>query len=138
MFFARAACFGYKPNGLAETTLCMAKYSGLLYFTWKWRRNLPEVWCSEVSMLAARMQKMKANNLAGIERHNKRIYQNHSNEDIDDSLSYLNYDLVHQEGKYKDIVQEIIDSQKEGNRAIRKDAVLVNERQKALFRRKKP
>lgn len=70
---------------------------------------------------------MKANNLAGIERHNKRIYQNHSNEDIDDSLSYLNYDLVHQEGKYKDIVQEIIDSQKEGNRAIRKDAVLVNE-----------
>lgn len=73
------------------------------------------------------MQKMKANNLPGIERHNKRIYQNHSNEDIDNSLSYLNYDVVDRGGKYQDIVKEIIDSQKEGNRAIRKDAVLVNE-----------
>ncbi|WP_368987301.1 plasmid recombination protein [Caldifermentibacillus hisashii] len=37
---------------------------------------------------------MKANNLAGIERHNKRIYKNHSNEDIDGELSHLNYDLM--------------------------------------------
>lgn len=41
LFFARAACFGCKPKSLAETTLCMAKYSGL-YFTWKWCRNLAE------------------------------------------------------------------------------------------------
>ena len=78
-------------------------------------------------MLAARMQKMKANNLAGIERHNKRIYKNHSNEDIDGELSYLNYDLMNRQGKYADVVKEIIESQKEGNRAIRSDAVLVNE-----------
>lgn len=80
-----------------------------------------------MSMLAARMQKMKANNLAGIERHNKRIYKNHSNEDIDGELSYLNYDLMNRQGKYADVVKEIIESQKEGNRAIRSDAVLVNE-----------
>ncbi len=81
----------------------------------------------KMSMLAARMQKMKANNLAGIERHNKRIYKNHSNEDIDGELSHLNYDLMDRQGKYADIVKEIIDSQKKGNRAIRSDAVLVNE-----------
>lgn len=80
-----------------------------------------------MSMLAARMQKMKANNLAGIERHNKRIYKNHSNKDIDGELSHLNYDLMDRQGKYADIVKEIIDSQKKGNRAIRSDAVLVNE-----------
>nr|AAG28767.1 Mob/Pre [Heyndrickxia coagulans] len=80
-----------------------------------------------MSMLVARMQKMKANNLAGIERHNKRIYKNHSNEDIDGELSNSNYDLMDRQGKYADIVKEIIDSQKKGNRAIRSDAVLVNE-----------
>ncbi|MBM7684252.1 hypothetical protein JOD43_004474 [Pullulanibacillus pueri] len=73
------------------------------------------------------MQKMKAGNLSGMEKHNKRIFQNHSNPDIDTSLSDQNYDLMNREGKYKDIVTEIIESQKISQRATRKDAVLVSE-----------
>ena len=47
-----------------------------------------------MSMIVARMQKMKADNLIGIGNHNQRKTKNHSNPDIDTSLSELNYDLV--------------------------------------------
>ena len=47
-----------------------------------------------MSMIVARMQKMKAENLIGIGNHNQRKTKNHSNPDIDTSLSELNYDLV--------------------------------------------
>ena len=33
--------------------------------------------------MVARMQKMKSGNLGGIERHNQRTFENHSNPDID-------------------------------------------------------
>ena len=81
----------------------------------------------KMSMLAARMQKMKAGNLSGMENHNKRIFKNHSNPDIDTELSNQNYDLINRDGKYKDVVKDIIDSQKISDRATRKDAVLVSE-----------
>ncbi|OCL89622.1 plasmid recombination protein [Aliarcobacter butzleri] len=44
-----------------------------------------------MSMIVARMQKMKAENLVGIGNHNQRKTKNHSNPDIDTSLSKLNY-----------------------------------------------
>ena len=47
-----------------------------------------------MSMIVARMQKMKAGNLVGIGNHNQRKTKNHSNKDIDPLLSNLNYDLV--------------------------------------------
>ena len=55
-----------------------------------------------MSMIVARMQKMKAENLIGIGNHNQRKTKNHSNPDIDTSLSELNYDLVNRTENYKD------------------------------------
>lgn len=71
---------------------------------------------------------MKADNLVGIGNHNQRKTENHSNKDIDVKRSHLNYDLV--EGRtenYKTDIQEFIDENKSTSRAVRKDAVLINE-----------
>ncbi|RXF40216.1 plasmid recombination protein, partial [Enterococcus faecalis] len=81
-----------------------------------------------MSMIVARMQKMKTGNLGGIQKHNQREFVNHSNKDIDVERSEANYDLANEEPvNYQNHVSEIIDSQRESTRAIRKDAVLVNE-----------
>ena len=80
-----------------------------------------------MSMLVARMQKMKADNLIGIGNHNQRKTKNHSNPDIDISLSELNYDLVNRTDNYKKDIENFINENKATTRAIRKDAVLVNE-----------
>ena len=80
-----------------------------------------------MSMLVARMQKMKADNLIGIGNHNQRKTKNHSNPDIDISLSELNYELVNRTDNYKKDIENFINENKTTTRAIRKDAVLVNE-----------
>jgi len=74
------------------------------------------------------MQKMKTQNLGGIQKHNQREFENHSNKDIDVERSHLNFDLVNPSDiDYRNRIMSIIDEQREGDRAIRKDAVLVNE-----------
>jgi len=74
------------------------------------------------------MQKMKTQNLGGIQKHNQREFENHSNKDIDVDRSHLNFDLVNSADiDYRDRIMNIIEEQREGDRAIRKDAVLVNE-----------
>ena len=80
-----------------------------------------------MSMIVARMQKMKAENLIGIGNHNQRKTKNHSNPDIDISLSELNYELVNRTDNYKKDIENFINENKTTTRAIRKDAVLVNE-----------
>lgn len=80
-----------------------------------------------MSMIVARMQKMKAENLVGIGNHNQRKTKNHSNPDIDTSLSKLNYDLVDRTQNYKTDIKNFINENKSTTRAVRKDAVLVNE-----------
>lgn len=81
-----------------------------------------------MSMMVATMKKMKNGNLGGMQRHNQREFENHSNEDIDPERSDLNYDLVNDDKiSYKDKVNQIIDDQRIGTRAIRKDAVKVDE-----------
>lgn len=81
-----------------------------------------------MSKMVARMEKMKSGNLQGIQRHNQRETENHSNPDIDISRSHLNYDLVNDEPvNYREQVKNIIDSQRISQRAVRKDAVLVDE-----------
>lgn len=81
-----------------------------------------------MSKLVARMAKMKSGNLQGIQRHNQRETDNHSNKDIDVSRSFLNYDLIHSHAiHYQEHIKQIIDSQKISTRATRKDAVLVDE-----------
>ena len=81
-----------------------------------------------MSRIVARMEKMKAGNLGGIQRHNQRETDNHSNKEIDVERSYLNYDLVNTESiNYREKIQAIITSQRTSKRAVRKDAVLVDE-----------
>ena len=80
-----------------------------------------------MSMIVARMQKMKAENLIGIGNHNQRKTKNHSNPDIDTSLSELNYDLVNRTENYKTDIENFINENKSITRAVRKDAVLINE-----------
>jgi hypothetical protein len=81
-----------------------------------------------MSKIVARMEKMKTGNLGGIQRHNQRETDNHSNKEIDVTRSHLNYDLVNQESiNYRERIHEIIDTQRVSKRAVRKDAVLVDE-----------
>ncbi|MDU0882009.1 MAG: plasmid recombination protein, partial [Streptococcus salivarius] len=47
-----------------------------------------------MSYMVARMQKMKVGNLGGAHKHNERIFEKHSNKDIDTSRSHLNYELT--------------------------------------------
>lgn len=75
----------------------------------------------------ARMQKMKVGNLKGIENHNKRKTKNHTNKDIDVTKSHLNYDLVGNSATYYKNIMGYINENKASKRAIRKDAVVVNE-----------
>lgn len=82
-----------------------------------------------MSYMVARMQKMKAGNLGGAFRHNERIYENHSNKDIDPKKSNLNYELTDRNRKvsYESQIKDYVNENKISNRAIRKDAVLCDE-----------
>ena len=71
-----------------------------------------------MSMIVARMQKMKAENLIGIGNHNQRKTKNHSNPDIDTSLSELNYDLVDRTDNYKKDIENFINENKSTTRAV--------------------
>ena len=77
--------------------------------------------------VVALMQKMKVGNLTGIENHNKRKTKNHANKDIDVTKSHLNYDLVGNSGTYHKDIMGYINKNKASTRAVRKDAVVVNE-----------
>lgn len=81
-----------------------------------------------MAKIVARMMKLKAENLKGIEIHNQRETENHSNKDIDVERSHLNYDLVNpQKINYKKQVSEFIKKKRTSQRTVRKDAVLVDE-----------
>lgn len=82
-----------------------------------------------MSYMVARMQKMKVGNLGGAFRHNERIYENHSNKDIDPKKSNLNYELTDRNRKmsYESQIKDYVNENKISNRAIRKDAVLCDE-----------
>lgn len=81
-----------------------------------------------MSFAVARMTKLKADNLVGIGNHDQRKTTNHSNEDIDVSRSLLNYDLVAgRTNNFKTDIEAYINENKASKRAVRKDAVLVNE-----------
>lgn len=82
-----------------------------------------------MSYMVARMQKMKAGNLSGAYRHNERVFENHSNKDIDTSRSHLNYELTDRDRfvSYEMQIKDYVNENKLSNRAIRKDAVLCDE-----------
>ena len=72
---------------------------------------------------------MKVGNLGGAYRHNERIFENHSNKDIDTERSHLNYELTDRERSlsYEKQIKEYVNENKISQRAIRKDAVLCDE-----------
>lgn len=81
-----------------------------------------------MSFAVVRMIKLKSHDLKGVQFHNQRERESKTNPDIDESKSALNYDLLNANKiDYNKQVKQIIESQKEGTRKIRKDAVLVNE-----------
>jgi plasmid recombination enzyme len=75
------------------------------------------------------MQKMKSGNLGGAYRHNERIFENHSNKDIDPEKTHLNYELTDRDRSipYDRQIKQYINDNKISKRALRKDAVLCNE-----------
>lgn len=82
-----------------------------------------------MSYMVARMQKMKAWNLGGAYRHNERVFENHSNKDIDPDKSHLNYELTERDRglSYEAQIKDYVNENKISQRAIRKDAVLCDE-----------
>ena len=75
-----------------------------------------------MSYMVARMQKMKVGNLGGAHKHNERIFEKHSNKDIDTSRSHLNYELTDRDRSvsYEKQIKNYIDENKISKRAIRK------------------
>lgn len=75
----------------------------------------------------ATMKKMKADNLPGILRHDFRETDHHKNQDIDVDRSSQNYDLVADRKIRKNDVMNYIAEHRIGKRAVRKDAVVLDE-----------
>lgn len=72
---------------------------------------------------------MKVGNLGGAYKHNERVFETHSNNDIDSSKSHLNYELTDRDQSlsYEKQIKDYVNTNKVSNRAIRKDAVLCDE-----------
>ena len=82
-----------------------------------------------MSYMVARMQKMKAGNLGGAYKHNERVFETHSNKDIDPSRSPLNYELTDRDHSvsYEKKIKDYVNENKISNRAIRKRCGLCDE-----------
>lgn len=82
-----------------------------------------------MNKFVARMEKLKSDNLTGVGNHNQRKTDNHSNKEIDVSLSNKNYDLINgnEEFNFKTDIENYINSTKSTKPKVRKDATLVNE-----------
>lgn len=80
-----------------------------------------------MSMIVARMMKLKSGNLNGIGNHNDRRFSKHKNVDIDPERTSKNYDLINRKGSISSDIKDYIEQNKTTKKALRKDAVLVNE-----------
>lgn len=76
-----------------------------------------------MSYCIMRLEKRKANNITGVQIHNDRATENHSNEDINKELSHLNYDLI-ECPSYKKKINEELEKRYKVNKSLRKDATL--------------
>ncbi|MEB8995894.1 MobV family relaxase [Bacillus cereus] len=76
--------------------------------------------------MVCHMQKFKMTDVKGLQIHNQREKESHSNSDIIQERTEQNYDLIHDKEKvdYKKLIQNRIDNGVVSNRAIRKDAVV--------------
>jgi hypothetical protein len=80
-----------------------------------------------MSYLVATMKKMKAENLHGVFMHDLRLTKNHANEQIDVSKSADNFDLIDHGELSKSAIMDYIKSKRNSKRAVRKDAVVLDE-----------
>jgi hypothetical protein len=82
-----------------------------------------------MAYMVARTEKRKVGSLSGYQNHVDRKTENHSNKDIDDSKTYLNYDLVGHEVKtsFHEEFMAYINENRVGSRAVRKDAVVMQD-----------
>lgn len=76
-----------------------------------------------MSYCIMRLEKRKVNNITGMQIHNDRATENHSNEDINKELSHLNYDLI-ECPSYKKKINEELEKRYKVNKSLRKDATL--------------
>ena len=82
-----------------------------------------------MAFMVARTEKRKVGSLSGYQNHVDRKTDNHSNKDIDNSKTHLNYDLVgHETDKsfHKEFM-DYINENRVGSRAVRKDAVVMQD-----------
>ncbi|MFR0618484.1 MobV family relaxase, partial [Limosilactobacillus mucosae] len=80
-----------------------------------------------MSFLVATMKKNKAENLNGIFMHDFRRTENHSNKEIDVARSADNYELIDHQRMSKQVIMDYISAKRTSKRAVRKDAVVLNE-----------
>jgi len=79
-----------------------------------------------MSYLVCHVQKFKASDVKGMQKHNQRESQNSKNKDIDKDRTTLNYDLHNQNHiNYNLKVKEIIKDGYSVDKGIRKDAVVM-------------
>ena len=79
-----------------------------------------------MSYLVCHVQKFKSSDVKGMQIHNQRESQNSKNKDIDHSKTELNHDLHNQQHiNYNHKVKDIIKEGYIGEKAIRKDAVVM-------------
>lgn len=84
--------------------------------------------CFRMSFAIIRMQKFKAPDVKGMQIHNYREKESHTNPDIDQDKTGLNYDLLNdREIEFSEAIQREIDERYKGQKAIRKDAVRLCE-----------
>ncbi len=79
-----------------------------------------------MSYAIMRFEKRQATNVKGMENHNERKTENHSNEEIETDKSHLNYDLVSC-SNYKEAIDKELSERYTKKTAIRKDAVVATE-----------
>lgn len=80
-----------------------------------------------MSFLVATMKKNKAENLNGIFMHDFRRTENHSNKEIDVARSADNFELIDHQRMSKQVIMDYISAKRTSKRAVRKDAVVLNE-----------
>ena len=79
-----------------------------------------------MSYAIMRFEKRHAENIKGMESHNERKTENHSNKEIEADKSHLNYDLISCDN-YKEAIDKELKERYTKTTAIRKDAVVATE-----------
>ncbi|MDN4076292.1 MULTISPECIES: MobV family relaxase [Bacillales] len=79
-----------------------------------------------MSFAVCHMEKYKRQDVKGIQFHNQRERESHTNSDIKRDQSHLNYDLLHPEKvDYTQLLKQQLKDRVQTNKKIRKDAVML-------------